>query len=180
MSKAKPDAAQPTPSPFAPRVAVARVRRQFQVQATQDVASGEPILHVDGVLVQRPSRYTIQVGDHAHVELPGPVSLEEELDHHSWRFLNHSCAPNATLRGRWLVALRPVSKGDEVTFDYATTEYDMCSPFPCGCGAAECLGIVRGFRYLSTAQQQARAPHLAEHLRQRLHEGATRGANSVR
>jgi len=178
MPKPAPARLDPATSSWSPRVAVARVRSQFQVVATEDLEAGQPILQVNGVLVEQPTRYTIQVGEHAHVERPEPAELEHDLDHHPWRFLNHSCAPNAMLRLRTLVALRPIEKGDEVTFDYATTEYDMSCPFPCGCGAPGCLGIVRGFRHLTPEQQRARAPYLAEHLRALLHEGSASGART--
>jgi hypothetical protein len=158
------------------------VRRQFQVVATEDLEPGQPILCIDGVLVDRPTRYTIQIGERAHVERPEPTQLEHELDHYPWRFLNHSCAPNAILCNRTFVALHPIGKGGEVTFDYTTTEYDMSCPFPCGCGAPACLGIVRGFRHLSPEQQRARAPYLAEYLRHLLRDGCeatVRGATSA-
>jgi len=167
--------AEPSP-PTCPPVAVVCVRSQFQVVGTDDIAPGQPILYVDGVVVARPTRYTIQVGEDAHVE--GPAPIEHELDHHPWRFLNHACSPNAVLRGRWLVALRAIGKGEQVTFDYTTTEYDMACPFACHCGSPDCLRTVRGFRHLSPEQQIARAPWLAEHLRRRLREGGTNRAKS--
>lgn len=36
---------------------------------------------------------------------------------------------------------RPLSVGDELTFFYPSTEWDMVQPFHCNCG---CLGIVGG------------------------------------
>lgn len=162
--RAPADFADSAAAAVPPRVAVARVHRQFQVTATQGIAAGEAILAIDGAVVAQPSRWSIQVGEAEHVELPAPLPLADELDCHPWRFLNHACAPNAMLCGRTLVARRAIAKGDEVTFDYTTTEYEMACPFLCGCGAPDCLGVVRGFRWLSPAQRQARAPWLAAHL----------------
>jgi hypothetical protein len=151
-------------SPVDPRLAVQRAAGQFQVVALAPIAAGEVLLYVNGRVVDRPSRYSVQIGAHEHVDPPVPDDLADDMDRHAWRFLNHSCAPNAALRGRTLVALRDIGRGDEITFDYATTEYEMAAPFPCGCGAPACRGVIRGFRHLSAAQQRAVAPCLAPHL----------------
>ena len=66
----------------------------------------------------------------------------------SWnpaRFLNHSCAPNceaALEEGRiWIVALRPIAAGEELTFNYG---YDLedYRDHPCRCGSPECVGFI--------------------------------------
>ncbi|HYN45106.1 MAG TPA: SET domain-containing protein-lysine N-methyltransferase [Allosphingosinicella sp.] len=60
------------------------------------------------------------------------------LDH-----INHHCAPNAAFGARrQLVALRPIGPHEEVTLDYSTTEADPAWSMGCGCGAAECRGIL--------------------------------------
>jgi SET domain-containing protein len=40
------------------------------------------------------------------------------------RFLNHSCRPNAGLSGFELVALRPITAGEEILIDYGP---DACT-----------------------------------------------------
>ncbi|MFA6568144.1 MAG: SET domain-containing protein-lysine N-methyltransferase [Victivallales bacterium] len=62
-------------------------------------------------------------------------------------FINHSCSPNAGLKGQIvLVAMREIEADEEITFDYA-----MClHPSPgapryemkCCCGAKKCRGVV--------------------------------------
>jgi hypothetical protein len=78
-------------------------------------------------------------------------ALDEERDldgNVSWnpaRFLNHSCAPNCEARleeGRiWVVAIREVRAGEELTFNYG---YDLESyrEHPCSCGANGCVGYI--------------------------------------
>jgi len=59
---------------------------------------------------------------------------------------------------------RSIPQGEEVTYDYNTTEYSMASPFLCRC--VHCGGReIRGFRHLSIPEQQRRAGILAAHLR---------------
>ena len=150
------------------RVAVAQVGDQFQVRALSPIAAGETILEIHGEVTDRPSRLSVQIDDHAHIEVPAGQDLETSFDRSPWRFLNHACAPNAAIHGRTLVAACAIAAGEEVTFDYNTTEYEMAAPFRCHCGAPACLGSIRGFRYLTMEQRQLRHERLAPHLLRRL------------
>lgn len=61
------------------------------------------------------------------------------------RYINHSCAPNCeavNFRGRiWIVAIRDISPGEELSFDYG---YDLehFLDHPCKCGAKKCIGYI--------------------------------------
>jgi len=78
-------------------------------------------------------------------------SLDEEFDldgNVEWnpaRFLNHSCAPNCEAvceEGRiWIVALRDIRPGEEITFNYGY-DLDDYKEHPCQCGAPECAGYI--------------------------------------
>jgi len=62
------------------------------------------------------------------------------------RFLNHSCDPNAGLTGAvTLAAVRPISEGEEITFDYSTCVPDPSWTLACRCGSALCRGVVAGW-----------------------------------
>jgi hypothetical protein len=89
-----------------------------------------------GPVREEPWRHSIQIGPHAHAE-PLPEFL---------RYLNHSCDPNVfiDLREGAVVTLREIAQGEELTFFYPSTEWNMEAPFPCECGAAECLQEIRG------------------------------------
>jgi hypothetical protein len=53
--------------------------------------------------------------------------------------LNHSCAPNAYFGPkRQLFAQHPIRKGEEVTFDYSTSEVDPQWTMACDCRAKGC------------------------------------------
>ena len=134
------------------RVGVMRREGAFLVTATEAIEAGQVILQFRGVVVAQPTRTTLQVDTRAHLDVPQDLDLDLEqiLDDYPWRFLNHSCEANGTLRGRELVALSPIRAGEQVTFNYNTTEYDMSTPFDCRCGSSGCEGRpVRGFRHLS-------------------------------
>jgi SET domain-containing protein len=93
-------------------------------------------------------------------KLPGSLSDNglQISDNHSFcvsknselggiNFFNHSCEPNAGIRGQiFLVAMRDIKKGEEVTFDYAMTlcESKDAKPYQmsCLCGKKTCRGII--------------------------------------
>lgn len=139
----------------------------YGVIATEPIGTGETILEIRGVFVDRPSKYSVQVDEHLHVELPGVEGLTGNPDDHPWRYLNHSCNPNASVSGLTLVALRPIGRWEEVTFDYNATEFEMSTPFACQCGHCDKV-MIRGFRFLGADQQRGLYPRLAAHLRRKL------------
>ncbi|MCZ2127232.1 MAG: SET domain-containing protein-lysine N-methyltransferase [Anaerolineales bacterium] len=58
---------------------------------------------------------------------------------------NHSCDPNLGFSGQvGLVAMRDVKAGEELTFDYATSDGSAYDEFECRCGAKNCRGKVTG------------------------------------
>ncbi len=149
------------------RVGVVRANGAFSVIALGLISDGETILIIEGRTIDRPSMYSVQVGEGLHVELPHDTTGGDDLDSRLWQYLNHSCDPNAAIVDRALIALRPIARGDAITFDYNTTEYDMSSQFTCACGS--CSGrVIRGFKHLSPSEQLALSPRLAPYLRSKL------------
>jgi hypothetical protein len=68
-------------------------------------------------------------------------------------FINHSCRPSAVIvtQDRAVRAFTELKTGEEVTFFYPSTEWEMVRPFECSCGGPDCIGYVAGARYLSAA-----------------------------
>jgi hypothetical protein len=147
-----------------PRVCVARRHGGYCLLARKAIRPGEHLLTIEGETSDEPNRYSVQVGPGVHVVPPAELAPGDDSPRYSWRFLNHSCNPNTALVGRALHALRSIAEGEELTFDYNTTEYDMASPFRCHCGHCGERQI-RGFRHLTAAEQRRIAPYLANHLR---------------
>lgn len=95
--------------------------------------------------------HSIQISktQHIHMDLPA-------------RFLNHACGSFANIgmrlqkNGYDIVAKKPIQSGDQLRFDYETTEYEIGAPFPCSCGAPDCRGMLQGYRWNSA---QVRAVH---------------------
>jgi len=80
----------------------------------------------------------------------GPLTTEEsELD--ETELFNHSCDPNAGVKGQIvIVARRHIHQGEEICFDYDTTEI-AAIPFVCRCRSLHCRGLIDGSAWRSAA-----------------------------
>lgn len=67
-------------------------------------------------------------------------------------YINHSCDPNTGLIFRsghiFLVALRDIPSGEEITWDYSTTMDEDDWEIPCICRSSLCRGRIGDFKYL--------------------------------
>jgi SET domain-containing protein len=61
------------------------------------------------------------------------------------RYINHSCDPNCESEiiggSVWIIALRDIQKGEELTYDYGY-ELEGYEQRPCRCGATNCCGYI--------------------------------------
>lgn len=121
----------------------------------QDYKKGEVICSMPSEnLMDKPNRFTVQIGRNVHTHV-GKLAA-----------LNHSCDPNVILdtEKMVMVARRDIAKGEELSFFYPSTEWEMNAPFICLCGAANCIHVVAGARFLplSTLEHHYLNPHIRE------------------
>jgi len=142
------------------------------VFAARDFGEGAPLLEftgrrlpahkVPGVMRGVTDRY-VQVTPDQYM---GPSGRIDDL-------VNHSCDPNAGLRftdtGVFLVAIRDIAAGEEVTWDYSTTLAKSDWHMICQCGAPGCRRVIGNFSTVDAERQQFyRARNLvAPYLRRR-------------
>lgn len=82
-------------------------------------------------------------------------------------FMNHSCDPNTWfIDDATMVARRKIQSGEEITYDYATSEIAETYVLPhCNCGAPDCRQIVRGPDYrLLPAVREKYGTHVMAHV----------------
>jgi hypothetical protein len=118
-------------------------------------------VHAAGVFTTAPLKRGKKV-----VEYTGPIISKEEGDkvyqhrditylfsvkkgqvidgHGIAAFINHSCDPNCEtdeVRGRiWILAIRDIQPGEELTYDYNLFDGDEDDPADCHCKAKQCRG----------------------------------------
>ncbi len=123
--------------------------------ARQDFKRGEVIYQIPAEKVSdKPNRFTVQMDRNLHTEV-GKLSA-----------LNHSCNPNVILdmEKMVVVACRDIKAGDELSFFYPSTEWEMAAPFICLCGSPSCIHVVAGARFLplSTLENHYLNRHIRE------------------
>ncbi len=137
------------------KVEIRKTNNYFGVFAINTIEKGEVIFKINtDIIVEKPSKYSVQIAKSKHVEPPTNIDITDKPDYF-WRFLNHNCEPNSfcNLKDMTFNALRDIKKGEHITFNYLTTEYDMSSPFKCNCNSKNCFGLIKGYKYLSEKER---------------------------
>ena len=128
----------------------------------RDLKKEEVILTFKGEITSTPSKYSIQIGQNEHLDIPdGEIGNPD----YYWIFLNHSCAPNTYIKNKQLIALEDIPAATELTFNYNTTEYNMATPFQCNCQKENCQKEIKGFKYLSSDQKENIKTPVAPYLK---------------
>ena len=120
--------------------------------ADEFIPKNNIVLYLEGNYLPHPTRSSIQIKDDKHIE--------------SWEggHINHHCDPNTEIRihddfiGRnshaqmesslvaLVVAKRDIDMGEELTFDYEITEFELSEPFRCDCHGRWIRGKVHKYQ----------------------------------
>lgn len=101
---------------------------------------GDVIARLENYIeIQQPSYLTVQVGRSKHVYLNS-----------DFNYLNHSCDPNIKIDVKQMscIAVKDISPGDDLSFFYPSTEWDMDQPFECWCGSHDVRGFIKTLIYI--------------------------------
>jgi hypothetical protein len=136
----------------------------FSVVATQNISKGDVILKLQGAVSSLQDKYSLQIDEKKHLFA---FSENPEIESSLFKFLNHGCSPNSyfDMPKGTLIALKNIEPNDEIVFHYCTTEYEMSSPFQCHCGSKNCIGEIKGYKYLSTEVKEKLDFQVAPHLK---------------
>jgi uncharacterized protein len=147
------------------------------VFALQNIEKGERIAILGGDIM------TIDEIDSLPVELQDyPMQIEERFvigsrtnkEAEDTDFFNHSCDPNAGIRGQiFLVAMRPIAKGEEITFDYAMTVSesagsDIVFEMKCECGSPRCRGMITENDWKSPELQARYRGYFSQYIQEKI------------
>lgn len=130
--------------------------------AAWTLPAGMPVVEYRGERVSKEeSRRRCAAGNPFLFALDDTTDLDGAVVGNPARYLNHSCHPNCEARlregGIWLVALRDIPEGEELTFNYGYDLTDWRS-HPCRCGAPDCVG------YMVAEEFFPQIRRLAEHI----------------
>ncbi len=71
-----------------------------------------------------------------------------------WAPQNHCCDANTGYVGLNVVALKDISKGEELTLDYTSFLDENMEPFNCSCGSPNCRGLIEGIKNNSLTERE--------------------------
>jgi SET domain-containing protein len=142
----------------------------YGVFARQPVQAGELLTVWGGQVVnleqlrQLPEsnqHHAVQVEEGLYL---APIGPGEPAD-----YFNHSCSPNAGLRGQIaLVAMRDIQPDEEVCFDYAMTDGTPYDEFECACGSAHCRQRITGDDWKKPDLWERYAGYFSPYLQRRI------------
>lgn len=111
--------------------------------ATHDIKQGEVIYNIMPYSFKTSADFlSVQIGTDKHI-------LDRLLE-----AMNHSCSPTTfvDVAKMQVIAIKDISVGEELTFFYPSTEWEMDRPFQCNCQSSQCIGFVNGAKQLSISQ----------------------------
>lgn len=122
--------------------------RGYGLFATELIKAGELIFDwSNGIQYQadKASNLPFDVKDYA-IQW-GPDEWMDTTNEGRWS--NHSCSPNSGIHGLFeLRTLRDLQVGEEIVWDYDTTENSDWEMKDCKCGSLRCRKWIHGYRFL--------------------------------
>lgn len=140
--------------------------------AINQIHTGEIVFIKGGYILTKDTMYFEKYGD---IYWPlddyfvlAPRTPEEVKD--IKLYINHSCNPNCGILGDIKgVAMREISPGEEITFDYAMLDNDNYS-FKCSCGSKNCRKIITGYDWKIKDLQLKYGKYFANYLLEKMGE----------
>lgn len=140
------------------------------IYAVRPFAKGEVLCVWGGDILNRAQLETCTPEQQTHaVQVEEGLYIVPHRDPEPADYANHSCEPNAGVKGQIaLCAMRDIAAGEEVCFDYATTDSSDYDEFDCLCGTPSCRGKVRGNDWARADVQQKYAGWFSPYLQRRI------------
>lgn len=168
-----------------PAAAASASNRGYGSFASEPIAAGEIVAAFGGRCVTRHEFDLLPTSQQIRsVQIDENLYMAGAPEPEPADFINHSCDPNCGLSGNVvLVALRDIAIGEELAYDYATTDGSDYDEFECECGTPACRGKVSGHDWmlpeLQLRYRGSFSPYLAKRIAGLVNVGAERRAFSL-
>lgn len=142
----------------------------FGLFAITPVAEGELLVVWGGELRTADQIADLLGADNCHgLQVDEGIYLWSIREGDAGDYVNHSCNPNAWISGQIsLLARRDIQPGEEITFDYATTDASDYDTFECHCGDPLCRGVVTGQDWRRADLQERYRGHFSAYIQRRI------------
>ncbi len=118
--------------------------------ATKNIKPGIKIIEYVGKLITKKEAQQNSKFDNSKdiylFNINKKYDLDGDFKWNTARLINHSCNPNCEVEGEglklWIISLREIKKGEELTYDYGFGYDENYKQFPCKCGSINCVGYI--------------------------------------
>jgi len=118
--------------------------------ATKNIKEGTKIIDYVGKIISKKKSQESEKFDNLKpiylFNLNNQYDLDGDVYWNTARLINHSCLNNCDYEGiglkLWVVAIRNIKKGEELTCDYGFSYDSEYKQFPCKCGSKNCVGYI--------------------------------------
>ena len=118
--------------------------------ALKNIKKGKKIINYVGKIITKKHTEVSKKFDNSKpiylFNLNSKYDLDGDVLWNTARLINHSCSNNCDYEGKglkvWVVAIKDIKKGDELTCDYGFSFDKDFKQFPCRCGSKNCCGYI--------------------------------------
>ena len=118
--------------------------------ASQDIRKGTKIIQYKGkIITTKQSANNPKFDNNKAIylfNLNKRYDLDGDFKFNTARLINHSCDPNCEVFGSglkvWVYAMKDISKGDELSYDYGFSFDEDYKNYPCKCKSKNCVGYI--------------------------------------
>ena len=125
-------------------------RKGRGLYATKDIKEGTRIINYIGKIITKKQTEDSEKFDNAKpiylFNLNKKYDLDGDVLWNTARLINHSCSNNCDYNGTglklWVVTIKDIKKGEEITVDYGFGYDENFKQFKCKCESKNCCGYI--------------------------------------
>jgi uncharacterized protein len=130
--------------------------------AAQDIPKGTRIIPYIGETISSRERARRLAAGNAYIfHLTYRYALDGQTLENTARYINHSCDPNCAVEKTsdtiWIVAVREIAAGEELTYNYGYHARNY-QENPCHCSAQNCCGYILAHEYWGRISRKGHGP----------------------
>jgi uncharacterized protein len=125
-------------------------KRGRGLYASRNIKEGERIIDYVGKIITKKQTEKSNKFDNTKpiylFNLNKKYDLDGDVSWNTARLINHSCSNNCDYNGvglkLWVIAIKDIKKGEELTCDYGFGYDEDYKQFPCKCRSKNCCGYI--------------------------------------
>ena len=137
----------------------------------EKIPAGEPLIVFGGEYVNTKEAKNAKANGKLVMQWGDDLfSIEDRGDDLGY-FINHSCDPNAGIKGQiLLVAIRDIKPREEITYDYAMSDGFHGDRSVCCCGTKKCRKVITGDDWKKPGLQRRYKGYFSWYIQERINK----------